>query len=109
MGFVRFFAGLGWTDLQGYIVEREGWWFASVGLRGWDGTSEMVSNAELGALVSTLEGIPPNRLVLVTHVPPLRHSRRARPPLRGSRRSAARGVVRGLAAGGLRLRPRAPP
>lgn len=63
-------ASLGWADLHGRVVERDGWWFAGFGLRGWDGTSEVAADPELRALLSRLEGIPPRRLVLITHVPP---------------------------------------
>jgi Icc-related predicted phosphoesterase len=67
----RIVAGLGWTDLHERVVERGGWWFAGFGLRDWDGSTDAGHEAGLVAFLSTLEGIPPQRLVLVTHVPPL--------------------------------------
>jgi Icc-related predicted phosphoesterase len=60
-----------WTDLHGRVIERDGWWFAGFGLRGWDGVGEVANDVALAELLSRLEGIPPRRLVLLTHVPPL--------------------------------------
>lgn len=62
--------GLGWTDLHGRVVELQGWWLAGFGLRRWDGAHDAPDDPELAALLSRLEGVPPRRLVLVTHVPP---------------------------------------
>lgn len=61
---------LGWTDLHGRVVERDGWWIAGFGLRDWDGRSETAQDPALVALLEQLEGLPPRHLVLVTHVPP---------------------------------------
>jgi uncharacterized protein len=61
---------LGWTDLHGRVVERGGWWFAGLGLRGWDGRSAPEADPAWTALLARLEGVPSERLVLVTHVPP---------------------------------------
>lgn len=60
----------GFTDLHGRVVERGGFWFAGLGLRGWDGRAAPEEDPAWTALVAGLEGVLPERLVLVTHVPP---------------------------------------
>src|SRR5689334_11096595 len=67
-------ATLGWTDLHGRVVERDGLWFAGYGLRTWTNDLSHPDTAppdpELAALLARLEAIPRERLVLVTHLPP---------------------------------------
>jgi Icc-related predicted phosphoesterase len=61
---------LGWIDLHGRVVEHAGWFFAGWGLNGWDGETPSEDDPPLAALLGGLAAIPPDRLVLVTHLPP---------------------------------------
>ncbi|ACG75174.1 metallophosphoesterase [Anaeromyxobacter sp. K] len=61
---------VGWTDLDGQVIERAGWWFAGFGLPSWDGRSDPAEAPAWPELLARMDAIPIARLVLVSHVPP---------------------------------------
>lgn len=64
----------GWTNLDGAVLRRGDWWFAGVGLRAEPGSvSSPHPEAEIhiASLLDSLRDVPLDRLVVVSHLPPL--------------------------------------
>ena len=66
----------GWEDLHGRVRSLDGWVLAGHGLPELDGRfsgpdgDAQADDPELTALLAQLQPVPPNRLILVTHLPP---------------------------------------
>ena len=69
-------AAAGWFDLDGRVIEQEGFWFAghgfavSTGAYSGPDASRQSEDPFLTQLLAQLEAMPRERIILVTHLPP---------------------------------------
>ncbi len=75
-GYRDHIATAGWTDLDGQVVEHAGYWLAGNGYAAGDAfysgpdPARQLEDPRLTLRLSRLASIPPERLVIVTHLPP---------------------------------------